>query len=184
MSLNIVRAIVSSENLDEFHLGRLLLILLATESNSSKPMKGITKLAKFDFLLRYPNCLERALDAVQKDHKDANVKEFERTTIESKMIRFKYGPWDDRYRRWIGLLVSQGLVSVDFKGRTVLINLTEQGKKVANLFASDVTYHDLFERSQIVHKAFGSYSASKIKNFIYKVFPELETMKWGDEITL
>jgi len=46
MSLNIVRAIVSSENLDEFHLGRLLLILFATESNSSKPMKGITKLAK------------------------------------------------------------------------------------------------------------------------------------------
>jgi len=94
-----------------------------------------------------------------------NVKEFERTTIESKMIRFKYGPWDDRYRRWIGLLVSQGLVSVDFEGRTVFINLTEQGKQVANLFAADVAYQDLLERSQIVHKVFGSYSATKIKDF-------------------
>jgi hypothetical protein len=184
MSLNLVRAVAKTENNDDIHLGRLLLLLLAANNRSSKAIEGITKLAKLDFLLRYPNCLERALGATETRMELANVKDYERTTIESKMIRFKYGPWDVRYRRWLSLLASQGLVTVDLKGKTVFIMLTDNGRGVAEQFANDSSYSDINSRSQLVLKTFGSMSASRIKAFVYEVFPELETMKWGEDILL
>lgn len=184
MSLRLVRAITAAENNDDFHLGRLLLLLLAVDNNKSQPIEGITKLAKLDFLLRYPNCLERALVAVKKGAHQAEVQPYERTTIESKMIRFKYGPWDSRYRRWIGLLSARELVNVEIQKRTIMLSLTDKGREVSKLFSEDPNYRDLNLRSQLVFRVFGRMSASRIKDFIYEVFPELETMKWGEEITL
>jgi hypothetical protein len=184
MSFELVRAIGVAENSDNFHLGRLLLLLLAVDSNKSQPIDGITKLAKLDFLLRYPNCLERALLEIKKNAEPAHIQPYERTTIESKMIRFKYGPWDNRYRRWIGLLSARGLIKVEIKGRTVVLGLTDNGREVAVSFSENSAYDDLNIRSQIVYKSFGHMSSSKIKDFIYKVFPELNTMKWGEEIAL
>ena len=84
----------------------------------------IAPLTKLDFLLRYPNCLQRALDARDRDTTGASIQDYERTTIESKMVRFRYGPWDHRYRRWMALLVGKGLVRVDVEGRTVKLWLS------------------------------------------------------------
>jgi hypothetical protein len=184
MSLKLIRAIATAENLDEFHLGRILLLLSAADGKKSKSIEGITKLAKLDFLLRYPNCLERALEAVGKKAESAQIQPYERTTIESKMIRFKYGPWDDRYRRWIALLASRDLLIVELKGRTVYLRLTETGRDIARIFSGEPAYRDLSMRSQLVYEVFGAKSASQIKDFVYQVFPELETMRWGEEITL
>lgn len=184
MALELVRAIAMTENTDAFHLGRLLLLVLAFDDNKSQPIDGITKLAKLDFLLRYPNCLERALVAVKRSVEEADIQDYERTTIESKMIRFKYGPWDNRYRRWIGLLVARGLLKVDLEKRTIKLSLTEKGREIAAVFSQDPAYEDLKLRSQIVKQAFGKLSSSKIKDFIYKTFPELTNMKWGEEIKI
>jgi len=167
MGLDLIRAVAMTENSDDFHLGRLLLLLLAFDSNKSQPIDGITKLAKLDFLLRYPNCLERALIAVKRSIESANIQAYEKTTIESKMIRFKYGPWDNRYRRWMSLLSARGLIGVDLNKRTVTLKLTEKGRKVALLFSQDAAYSDMYIRSQIVNEAFGKLSSSKIKEFIY-----------------
>ena len=109
MSFSLVRSVARLEQADELHLARLLVLLGAATkrrrtSDKEKTIKGITKLAKLDFLLRYPNCLERALKVLNYDPVEANVQDYERDSVESSMIRFKYGPWDDRYRRWIGLL--------------------------------------------------------------------------------
>lgn len=184
MSLNLIRAIAISENSDEFHLGRLLLLLLAADNRKTKPIEGITKLAKLDFLLRYPTCLERALIVEKKKSEDVQIQQYERTTIESKMIRFKYGPWDGRYRRWIGLLAGKGLVHAELKGKTVYIGLTDKGREVSQIFASDPAYKELQARSQLVIKTFGNISGTRLKDFVYRVFPELENMRWGEEITI
>lgn len=184
MGFDLIRAVAMTENSDDFHLGRLLLLLLAFDSNKSQPVDGITKLAKLDFLLRYPNCLERALLAVKKNAEKANIQVYERTTLESKMIRFKYGPWDNRYRRWISLLSARALIDVQLNKRTVILKLTEEGRKIALLFSQDVAYSDVYLRSQIVNEAFGKLTSSRIKEFIYKTFPELDNMKWGEEISL
>jgi hypothetical protein len=184
MALELVRAVAMAENSDDFHLGRLLLLMLAIDGNNSQSVDGITKLAKLDFLLRYPNCLERALFAVNRSVEEADIQAYERTTIESKMIRFKYGPWDNRYRRWIGLLVARGLIKVELDKRTVKLSLTEMGKDTAVIFSQDPAYGDIKLRSQIVKDAFGKMTSSRIKEFIYKTFPELANMKWGEEISI
>jgi hypothetical protein len=122
MSLRLIKAVAETENLDDFHLGRLLVLLGSADARRStaitkaKAVEGITKLAKLDFLLRYPTCLERALGELGKDPTEAAVHPRERTSIEAKMVRFRYGPWDARYRRWLGLLVARGLVTLGVAG--------------------------------------------------------------------
>src|ERR1700687_705743 len=77
MSLRLVKAVAETENLDDFHLGRLLVLLGSadarrnTAATKPKAVEGITKLAKLDFLLRYPTCLERALAKLGRDPAEA-----------------------------------------------------------------------------------------------------------------
>lgn len=189
MSIRLIMAVAETENLDDFHLGRLLVLLGSADARKTKPetkakaVEGITKLAKLDFLLRYPTCLEKALDHIKKDAKLARVLPRERTSIESKMIRFRYGPWDARYRRWLGLLMARGLVKLGVQGNTVLIGLTEKGRELAATFRADPLYGDIAGRSDLITKTFGPLSATALKDFIYQAIPEITDMKWGEEIT-
>ncbi|MCA0202567.1 MAG: hypothetical protein LCH56_17365, partial [Proteobacteria bacterium] len=91
-------------------------------------LEGLTKLAKLDFLLRYPAFLERALRVRGSDASEVRVEDFERNSIEARMVRFRYGPWDHRYRRFLNTLAGRGLVDVCTSGRTVIIGLTERGR--------------------------------------------------------
>ena len=85
MSLKIIHLASEIESSDNFHLSRLLLLLRACSKRSNKPVDGITKLAKLDFLLRYPNCLVRALENLGKKEVAKNISEEERHTIEDKV---------------------------------------------------------------------------------------------------
>lgn len=190
MSLRLVRAVAETENLDDFHLGRLLVLLGSADARKStvitkaRAIEGITKLAKLDFLLRYPTCLERALRKLGRDPWDANVQPRERTSIEAKMVRFRYGPWDARYRRWLGLLAARGLVTLGIEGRTVQIGLTDIGRVLAAQFREDPAFHELAHRADVVVKAVGPMSATRLKDFVYEAVPEIVDMKWGEEIEL
>ena len=190
MSLRLVKAVAETENLDDFHLGRLLVLLGSADARKSTPLtkakaiEGITKLAKLDFLLRYPTCLERALRELGRDPALARVRPRERTSIEAKMVRFRYGPWDARYRRWLGLLAARGLVILGIQGNTVQIGLSEVGRSLASQFRDDPLFADLSQRADVVVKAVGSMSATRLKDFVYEAVPEIIDMKWGEEIEL
>jgi hypothetical protein len=184
MSFNIIQAALDSELQPEFHLGRLLLLLAANDKGQSRPMKGIMKLAKLDFVLRYPNSLERAMRALGKNAGIAEVTMAERKSIESRMIRFRYGPWDTRYRTWISLLTGKGLVTTFGEGKTVNILLTPKGYEVASMLSQETSFRLIDLRAKIITKNFGDMSASALKNFMYDTFPELTMMKWGEEIVI
>lgn len=190
MSLRLIQAVAETENLDDFHLGRLLVLLASadarklTPATKAKAVEGITKLAKLDFFLRYPTALERALVELGRNPVDAEVQPRERSSIEAKMVRFRYGPWDARYRRWLGLLVARGLVVLGLKGNTVEIGLSDAGRVLANEFRSDPLYADLARRADVVLKAVGPMSATRLKDFVYDAIPEIVDMKWGKEIEL
>ena len=99
MSLKIVQTAAAVESSDEFNEARLLLLLRAAagKGKTAKPLDGIMKLAKMDFLLRYPNMLVRALQAVAEEKRSASraaaaIPEEDRDTIEARMIRFRFGP--------------------------------------------------------------------------------------------
>ncbi len=182
MNLRVVRAAMRSDADDELHLARILILMRALGGKNRKPVDGIMKLAKLDFLLRYPTFLERALKATGKAPALADVQEHERTSIESKMIRFRYGPWDGRYRRWIAILFARGLAETHVKGRTVFVGLTDAGARVADALGERETLHDQKTRGEVLNRAFGSLSGTRLKEFIYATFPELTDLKWGEEI--
>lgn len=184
MALELVQALAHTEIDDNLHMARLLMLMDAHAGKGGKPVDGVTKLAKLDFLLRYPNCLERALTAKSKPTAFAKIQEFERTTIESKMVRFRYGPWDHRYRRWIALLVGKGLLHAGVEGRTVRLWLTEAGRQAATVLADDEGLQDLAARAAIVAKVFGGMTGTGLKDFVYATFPEITNMRWGDPITI
>ncbi len=184
MSLKLVHLAAEIECSDEFHVARLILLLKAAAGRSDKPIKGIMKLAKMDFLLRYPNCLARVLKAIGKEAKAQEIPTEELNTIEARMIRFRYGPWDKRYRRWIGLLVAKRLAHTYLEGRTVNVKLTDAGIDVAAQLFKLAEFRPIANRSQIVVSAVGSYSATRLRDFIYDVFPEIVDMQWGRHIEL
>ena len=104
--MNVFRALSDLEANDHVHLGRLLILLGAfSGDDGTETVEGLTKLAKLDFLLRYPTYLERALRQRNKSTRRVEVAEHERLSVESSMVRFRYGPWDFRYRRFINLLI-------------------------------------------------------------------------------
>jgi hypothetical protein len=142
------------------------------------------KLAKMDFLLRYPNCLERVVQDTGGDVAAADVKPYERNTVESKMVRFRYGPWDGRYRRWLGVLTARGLASTYVKGKTVNVVLTDAGRVVADSLSQLDDFADVNVRSKLVYRAVGAMSATALKEYVYTKFPELLDMRWGQEIEL
>lgn len=184
MSLKLIKASGQAEASDDLHLARLLFLLGEAEKRSAKTIEGITKLAKLDFLLRYPNCLVRLLAFLDRDSAKADVKDYERTSIESKMVRFRYGPWDERYRRWIGLLVSKELAVTFLQGRTVHVGLTEKGKAVVEQLSQLSEFNDMKVRSDMIYKAVGTKGATAIKDLIYQVFPEIISLKWGHGIDI
>ena len=100
------------------------------------------------------------------------------------MIRFRYGPWDGRYRRWISLLKAKGLVNVYTEGRTVIVESTNLGEEFIEALAGSESHKEQYFRATAVVKTFGGYSATKLMNFVYETFPELNSMRWGDEIEL
>ncbi len=188
MSLRVVQAAAENERNDDFHLARLLVLLRSADLRKSKAstkgraVEGIMKLAKLDFLARYPTALERVLTALGKDPASALVQPRERTSIETKMIRFRYGPWDARYRRWLGLLASRKLITLILEGNTIAIGLTSNGREIADRIRRAPAYRDLGVRSDIILSAVGNMRGTKLKNFIYDTIPEILDMKWGQEI--
>ncbi|MGE8452694.1 MAG: hypothetical protein ACN6OP_19160 [Pseudomonadales bacterium] len=182
MAFELVRALAYTELDDHLHMARLLLLLTAIGGKNAKPLDGITKLAKLDFLLRYPTCLERSLKAIGVNSDTAIVQPFERTTIEAKMVRFRYGPWDPLYRRWLALLVAKRLVHISAHGRTVILHATDLGRLAAEALAQDAALGDMAQRARLIANAFGHRSGKALSLFFQQTFPEIETMKWGDPI--
>jgi hypothetical protein len=95
-----------------YHQARVLLLVdtVADAQGHAGKVDGLTKLAKLDFLLRYPALAPAVLDGL--DPADARLHlseedQAEPADVEAPMTRYKYGPWDDRYYPVIGALVGR-----------------------------------------------------------------------------
>lgn len=166
---------------DALHLGRLLVLIDTFAGRAGdKQIEGLTKLAKLDFLLRYPDYLERAL--VARDVRPTiAVEDFERHSIEAHMVRFKYGPWDHRYRRFLNTLAGRGLVAVGTSGRTIMIGLTQRGREAAESLREEPEYGAIGQRA-ILLKRHLDLSATTLMEFVYKTFPEVASLRLGETI--
>lgn len=178
--MSLFEIITELDKNEEIHLARIL-VLLNQYGSGGRMIEGMTKLAKMDFLLRYPVYLEKAVQAKGKAAKDVKVQEFERSSVESKMVRYKYGPWDFRYRRFINILIGRGLAFYSMDGKTVNIGLTENGIALANNIMVEPTFSDISRRAKIVYNQFDN-TGSYLKDFIYRTFPEIGSLEMRSEI--
>ena len=167
---------------DSLHLGRLLVLLEAFGGRrGDQPIEGLTKLAKLDFLLRYPVYLERALVARDGPEAAAQVEDYERHSVEAHMVRFRYGPWDHRYRRFLNILVGKGLAAVRVQGRTIMIQLTDRGRAAAAELARNPEFTALRHRAALLKRHL-NLSATGLMEFIYRTFPEVASLRLGETI--
>jgi hypothetical protein len=180
--LNLFRLLTELEDDPSLHTARLLVLMREfAGNNQTGKINGITKLVKLDFLLRYPVYLERALKKKGVTKEDVATSEYERKSVESKMIRFHYGPWDPRYHAFINLLVGRGLCEVNVSGRTIFIGLTEKGYQTASQLSKTEEFAIFADRSKILKKHF-DIGGGNLKNFIYETFPEIVSLKLGEII--
>lgn len=180
--MDIFSILVSLEKDENIHLGRLLILLKVFSGDEKNgEIEGLTKLAKLDFLLRYPVYLERALTANKKELKKAPPKDFERKSVEAKMVRFKYGPWDHRYRRFLNTLAGRGLVYMRQEGRSYFLGVTAKGEEMALRLLEEEIFSDTYERAKTIKSNF-NLSGTWLMRFIYKTFPEIGSLQYGKEI--
>jgi hypothetical protein len=179
--MDLVQQMTKLELTDELHEARLLVLLSAFCDAKDGTLEGMTKLAKLDFLLRYPVWLERALVAKGKPVAGVGTTDAERSSVESKMVRYRFGPWDHRYRRWLNDLAAKGLVVSGARGKAVVIDLTDAGRVLAEQLSATPEFELTARRSRIL-KAHFDVRATTLMRFIYSTFPEITTLRMNEKI--
>ena len=168
---------------EDLHFARLLILLRVFSTKSgTKEINSLTKLAKLDFLLRYPLLLVKALKITERDSSKVSLEEYERHSIESKMVRFKYGPWDFKYKKFLTLMFAKELISIRTTNTSNFIGLTNKGLKISDKLCNLEQYRNVVNRTKILKRYFDK-SGNKLKNFIYNTFPEILELKYGEEIS-
>ena len=157
-----------------------LLLLIDAFTGRTKSLEGRTKLAKLDFLLRYPAYFRRALEVRAPGTEVSDSPEAEKD-IEHRMVRYRYGPWDPAYFALLGSLIGRGLVEPVSVAAGVGYRTTDTGQGLAaRLRAADV-WDDTANRARLLRKHF-DLSGSTLKEFVYEHFPEVGSASWGEPL--
>lgn len=172
-----------------YHAARLLILIehcgKPQKSPVSPGVEGRTLLAKLDFFLRYPNYLEKAARILNKESiylKAIKGEDDTSQTVESKMVRYRYGPWDFTYYPVLAYLVGKKLINIDTKSNTEIFRITPQGEEIVKALAESDEYDDLLKRANAVYKLFNTYKGNRLKDFIYDNFPDVVQRKIGETI--
>ncbi|MCZ2340447.1 MAG: hypothetical protein LC104_01465 [Bacteroidales bacterium] len=153
---------VAADDLLEFHAARLL--LLFSICGVKGRIDGLTKMAKLDFFVRYPQFFDTACQTLGLSTESATK------TVESSMIRFHYGPWDDRYYHILAYLEGKHLLNVVKDNQAFTLSLTDEGKTIADQLAKDESFAPLVAQMKQVKKALGGKAGSTLKKLIYQIF--------------
>lgn len=183
------RLIPSTENL-AYHVARLLILIGHCGKPQSKPGKlpaitGRTLLAKLDFFMRYPNYLKRASIelGIPCTENDLGVsKPEDLKTVESRMVRYLYGPWDSTYYVALAYMIGKGLIEPPLASKVDVFRLAPKGISVLRNLETDPAFSDLIRRADTIYKLFNTYNGSRLKLFIYQKFPEVVNRKLGEKI--
>lgn len=175
--MDLVQMVADLDQSPELDVARILLLLDAfAKDGQGGAIEGLTKLAKLDFLLRYPVMLERALEAKRRSTQEVQLEDHERHSVESEMVRYRFGPWDHRYRQFLNILVAKGLVSISVEGRKVVIAATELGQDRAGQLAADELFEQYSRRARLLKTHF-DMTATNLMRFIYDTFPEIVSLR-------
>jgi hypothetical protein len=167
---------------------RLLLLIdgfSRTPKGVPRTLEGRVKLAKLDFLLRYPRHLERVLRLRGVGEK-AIARLAEALTddapLDARMMRYRYGPWDPAYYALLGSLIGRGLVEMlPLTGTTGYgYRTTQRGATVAAALADDEIFSPVLVRLAALKRHL-DLSGSTLKHALYQL-PEVADATWQEEL--
>ena len=158
-----------------------LLLLIDAFSRGEGTLQGRTKLAKLDFLLRYPRFFNRAMAirnvGVELEHDPA-----EENNIEQRMVRYRYGPWDPAYYALLGALVGRGLLTTIPERNYLGFRTTARGHEIAEQLASTEAWEVVAARAELLRKTFKTQTGTFLRRWIYDQFPEVTQASWGESL--
>lgn len=157
-----VSRLLVAEEVMELHAARLLLLFRHCGMKGQR-IDSLTKMAKLDFFVRYPAFFAVAAAAEGK----AGTPE---ATEESRMVRYRYGPWDDRYYQLLSYLEAHGLLVVSGTRTSFQLELTDEGVGVADEITESPSFEKLVGHMKQVKKVLGGKSGTRLKNLIYELF--------------
>lgn len=159
-----------ADDIIEFHAARLLLLFRLCGKKDR--IDGLTKMAKLDFFVRYPQFFA---DACQHQGTDASSRIRARQvtdTVESGMVRYHYGPWDQRYYQVLAYMKARELLDISQAGQGYKLSLTPLGHAAADELIADAAFKDLVTQMHDVKAVFGNVTGSNLKKLIYRLFDE------------
>lgn len=180
-----INALVQADHSKNLNTSRILILVstFSAKKSSSSEIINFSHLAKIDFLLRYPTVLRKALLIKGKSLRGLVIEKYEEKNIESEMIRFAFGPWDNGYREFIRMLSSKGLVEFGYDRSGSGISCTDLGQEVCERFIKQELFTPFFDRCKII-KSRLSYSERNLNELIYQSHPQIITLKSEENITI
>ena len=162
---------------------RVLLLITAFSGRPSKPrtLEGRVKLAKLDFLVRYPRYLARILRYRGVGEPIIASIDSEESPLRDRMIRYRYGPWDPSYYAVLGSLIGRGLVETVPIPRGIGYRTTDLGREVVDLILSDGIWDGVDERARLA-KRYLDLAGTTLKNLLYDAIPEMTHADWREEL--
>lgn len=159
--------------------GRVLLLIKEFSGTPENPkqLEGRVKLAKLDFLVRYPRYLARVLADRNVAAKVVESVTPEPTPLQDKMIRYRYGPWDPSYYAVLGSLIGRGLVDpIPFK-HGIGYRVTGRGRDLITAILEDETWGAVNHRAVLTRRHL-DLSGSTLKDLLYEAIPEMTNANW------
>jgi DNA-binding PadR family transcriptional regulator len=158
----------------EFHGARILLLIRLC--GTANRIDGLTKMAKLDFFVRYPQFFKEIARKLGDTTKPSTM------AIESSMVRFHYGPWDKRYYHILSYLEAKKLITVTQQGKQVQLRLTALGKDTADRISKERSFAKLALHMKNVKRLLGKKSGSTLKKWIYEVFDQEVSRRSLEEV--
>jgi len=153
------------------------LLLLIRVCGTRNKINGLTKMAKLDFFVRYPEFFQEVCEYL------GVATSVTSRGVESAMVRHHYGPWDRRYYHVLAYLEGKGLLSVQKVGNAYDLELTKDGQASADKLKDHPAFSELVTSMRAIKKVFGAKTGSRIKGIIYEAFgKEVADRKRGEVI--
>jgi hypothetical protein len=164
--------------------GRILILIDEFSGSPKRPrvLEGRVKLAKLDFLIRYPQYLKRMLRYRNVPDDEWVSLSSETNPLQDRMIRYRYGPWDPSYYAVLGSLIGRGLVVAVPVQNGIGYRSTKDGHELASAISDEDAWGPLRERARVARRHF-DYTGTSLKNWLYEAIPEMANSDWNEELS-
>lgn len=163
---------------------RILLLIDAfsrKKKTQERYLEGRIKLAKLDFLLRYPRHLRQVLLAHGANPQQVAGIDPNEAPLDARMMRYRYGPWDPSYYAVLGSLIGRGLVNVKSLDKGFGYRTSATGAQLAAALRADDSFDSVNQRLVLLRRHLDK-SGDVLKDYLYEL-PEIADAAWHEDLT-